>query len=710
MPSLVIPESGLTLHSSQGSPSKAGSSPPDVFGLTLTDSVIEEMIRCVQNGKELQLSFGEQPSLSYGTKVQNLQTSDDPFTYDIFQSANTSDSDSSTADMSSQQRPDMKNGVINVRNKPNLSWIASITGKRYIPAAFAQAKSNAKPTTSTATAKTTKPASDTTSADAALSQLQGALASEKQKKLANTTQIINGNLAAPRRGGPAPKSLTNKSKFLSQKNRSLASDTTRSMPSSPALSGAGSPSLGPTSVPLSQQQAEKAKEARKPVIHLLAVEPLAEKTLQKRLPDVSENDLDNALRKVGDLNETTGKWELRKAFWKELDVWAYKYGSKEDRQRAIDNAVKQYDKMRLGVSEPEWDRLLTKAERGTGKCLSKLQAEIAKGSLAARKSNSQNTEGSGRDTPNGEEDQLEDKTLSKIKGESMARSASQPPATKSKKTSEKEAQAKRLFSKHPPKSANKPAPKSTAPAKKSGPVPKAGTKVLSAEYVEDSEDDSEAPVPSKESPTKEKTTKEKIVKEKPKAKPTKPAVMKRAREEDHDTSDSSIPLSKKVKKDVPVTAATHRVSDASQTSRTTNSSYSSFNYKNKSNSPQKSSPLASSPPTNASDIENSSNDRTSSSASPAPRFSTKNTRSPIHKRHQKSSSVTSSSSNGSRLKPKAIELAAKYRLYYPRYVELFEEVVAEGDKRTKSKERDLLDMHSRLEKMRKDIAIYMADE
>lgn len=86
--------------------------------------------------------------------------------------------------MSSQLRPDIKKGVIKVQNKPNLSWVASLTGKRYIPAAFAQTKSTTKPTTSTT--KTTKPASDTSGADAALSQLQGALASEKQKKLANT--------------------------------------------------------------------------------------------------------------------------------------------------------------------------------------------------------------------------------------------------------------------------------------------------------------------------------------------------------------------------------------------------------------------------------------------------------------------------------------------------------------------------------------------
>ncbi|KAL2063313.1 hypothetical protein VTL71DRAFT_5118 [Oculimacula yallundae] len=697
MPSLNIPESGLSVQGSHGSASKAGSSPQNALGLSLSSEMIEDMIKCVQNGKGLQLSLGEHPSISYGSKVQQLQTSDDTFTYDIFQSTSTTNSE-----MSSQVKSSTAKGTTHAP-KVNHAFFASLTGKKFMPAAFARANANAK--AQRTTIATTTPASTssaTAGTDHALAQLQGALASEKQKKLANTTQIINGNLAAPRRGGPPPKTLTNKNKFLSNKNRSLASDTTRSMPTSPALSGVGSPSLGPTSVPLSQQQAEKDKEARKPVIHLLAVEPLTEQTIQKRLPDVAEQDLDNALRKVGDLNDSTGKWELRKGYWKELDVWAYRYSSQEDRQRAIDNAVKQYDKMRLGVSEPQWDRLLIKAERGTGKSLSKLQAEIAKG--VARKNNSQNTDGSGRDTPNGDEDLLDDKNLSKVKGDTTARSSSQPPNTKPKKASEKEAQAKRLFSKNPPKSANKPAPapKATpAPAKKAAPAPKAGTKVLSAEYVEDSDEDSERP-PERPVQAKEKP--------KPKPKPQAKPVMKRAREEDHDTSDSSIPLSKKIRKDVPAPPPTnHRISDASQTSRaTTTSSYSSFNSaKNKSNSPQKSSPLASSPPTNASDIEHS--DRTSSSASPAPRFSTKNTRSPIHKGHQKSSSVTSSSSGQSRIDPKIIELSTKYRLFYPKYIQTYDEVSSQGDKRSKDKERALLDMHSRLVRMRKEIMSYMAE-
>lgn len=502
-----------------------------------------------------------------------------------------------------------------------------------------------------------------------------------------------------RKGGSAQKA-TNKSKFLSQ-NRALASGAGRSMPTSPALNSALSPARGPASVPLSQQNAERSKEARKPVIHLLAVEPLTEASLRAKLPDLAATELDNALRKVGDLNETTRKWELRKGYWKELDVWTFQYAG-DERQRAIDNAVKQFDKMRLGASEPEWERLLVRAERGTGKCLSKLQADIAARTLAR---SSKPGDASGRDTPsNGDED---------LKGDGARSSSQQPPSARPKKPSEKEAQVKRLFSTKPGKAASKPAPraekagpkaasrppaKSAAPRtssliKKAAPA-RAGTKVLSAEYVEDSDEDDPSRPPPRAPTTRLAPT-------------PKPAI-KRSREgDDHEPSDRKRP-----RKDVPpVVPGPPRVSDASQASRTTTSSHSAFPAaaKHKGNSPPKSSPLASSPPTNASDME-SLGDRTSSSASPGLHLATKNSRSPIYKRHTKSSSVTSSSSSGSaRVKPEAITLAAKYKLFYPRYVELFEEVLAEGDNRTDSKERDLLDMHERLEDMRRRIIAMVHD-
>lgn len=678
MPALRIPDSGLLLGSFSATTSKSGAEVPEVIGLALTDNAIEEMIKCVQNGKAIQLSLGEHPILSYGTKHHTLSTFSDPFTHELFRTTN---SDNSSFDISS-------NSNIQPRAKTQFN---SRIGQSVLGMKGLNMKPWQKPVVPASTKS--KKDNNTASTDAALAALQNSLASEQAKKTENTTKIIDKALPVPgRRGGPPVKS-TSKAKFLSQNNRSLGADASRSMPSSPALTGVGSPALGPTSVPLSQQQAEYAKAARKPVIHLLAVEPLTEKDIHNKVSDVSKNDLNQALRKVGDLNESTGKWELRRSFYKELDIHSFNYESSEDRQQAIDNAVKVYDKMRLSASDPEWDRLLIRSERGTGKCLSKLQAQIAQGPVSkGPKINVEKTDGSGRDTPSGkEEDWLSDKNLAKVKGgEGMARSSSQGPTAKAKKPSDKEALTKRLLSKNPSKAAAKSSAKSTpraAPAKKQAPAKAATTssKVLSSEFVQDSDDDDDHPPPPK-----------------PPAK-----VTKRPRdEEEHETSDSSVPLSKKARKEAPVT--THRVSDASQASRTTTSShYSSTSSKTKNNSPQKSSPLASSPPTNASEFDNSSGDgRTSSSASPV-HTSTNVTRSPIQKRHQKSSSVTSSSSSGSTryLKPEVTDLARRFKMYYPKYEALHKEIelMVQGGRRDKKKEQDLFDMHARLEGMKKEI-------
>ena len=464
----------------------------------------------------------------------------------------------------------------------------------------------------------------------------------------------------------------------------------RSMPTSPALSGIGSPSLGPTSVPLSQKQAEKAKATRKPVIHLLAVGPMKESALIAKIEDESRNDIKQALQKVGDLNETTGKWELRKNYYKELDVWTFDYDSQDERQQAIDNAIRIYDKMRLAISDPEWDRLLPKKERGTGKVLSKLQKDIAEGLGRGPKINVQKAEDSGRDTPLLKDDEtMVDKNVSKLKVESTPRVVSQPPAAKPKKASEKEAQAKRLLSSKPTKAAT---PK--APVKKEKPAAAKPTgKVLSSQYVNSSDDEDDflatPTTASKPAP--------------------KPQPLKRSRE-DEETSDSSIPLSKKVRKDFKPEPKDCN-SDSQSSRATTSSTYSSSHsnsqshsqQRTKGTSPQKSSPLASSPPTNASEFESSSTN-SSGRASPVQHPARKPSRSPIHKRHQKSSSVTSSSSNSSQrsLKPAVVDLARKYRSFYPMYQALHNEVANLG-RRDREMETRLLDMHERLSSMKAEI-------
>lgn len=482
----------------------------------------------------------------------------------------------------------------------------------------------------------------------------------------NRTKLIkNGPL--PGRKGAAAK-MASKTKMLSQANRSI--------PVSPALSGVGSPSLGPTSVPLSEQTANQAKESRKPIIHLLASADMTERQLRDLLPDAEDGDFKYQLNKVAD-KSSGDKYVLAKRYFRELDVWTYDYPSQDDRQRAIDNAVKRYDNLRIGVSEPEWDRLLPKSERGTGKSLSKLQGLIAQG-LA--KLGPKLDDGSGRDTSPGEDDDLGTK---KKKTDGL---------TKPKKLTENQAQVKRLLSNKPSKAASKASPRPAAPpaAKKEKPVAKASnTKPLSSEFVGDSDEDEVA-----------------VVTRKPATKPESAMARKRRRAEELDTSDSSIPLSKKVKKDAPVT--NHRVSDASQTSRTTTTSLQSSNtIKTKDTSPQKSSPLASSPPTNASEFDRTSGHRTtsSSSASPAPHTIPKTSRSPIHKRHHKSSSVTSStSSNGSTrtLKPEVMDLAKKYRVWYPSYSKLHREL-ANLKYRDSQKEDELLQMHGKLAAMKRQI-------
>ena len=450
----------------------------------------------------------------------------------------------------------------------------------------------------------------------------------------------------------------------STKSRLMAHSQPRSMPASPALSGVGSPTLDPTSVPLSQQIAQQAKANRKPVVHLLAIEDMTENDLQEIIGDVAANDINQALQKVAE--RKGDKWSLMPKFYRELDVWNFDYESNDDRQRAIDNAVRIYDRLRLSRPEPEWAKLLPKHERGSGKHLSRVQAAIAaseSGHIKTPKIHVQKAEDSGRDTPLGDSE--------------GPRASSQPPVAKPKKVSEKEAQAKRLMSGKPTKVAT---PKTAAvKVQKPKEKPKAekpSTKFLSSEYVHSDSGEDEvvttAPAPVKKAPPKQH--------------------LKRTRD-DVDTSDSSTPLSKKVRKEVSSQSSSQRTSSGQ-------SSQSTYQFtKTKGTSPQKSSPLASSPPTNASEVETSSHRTSSSSSSPR-----KISHSPIHKRQKSSSvasSVTSTSSQRS-LRPEVVDKARKYRLYYPKYEALHREVAA-LNKRDIDLEGRLIDMHERLSVMKREI-------
>jgi RNA polymerase II elongation factor ELL len=63
--------------------------------------------------------------------------------------------------------------------------------------------------------------------------------------------------------------------------------------------------------------------------------------------------------------------------YKELDVWNFNYKNQEDRQAAIDNAIRAYDRMRLSKDDELWQKLLPEEERGQGKVLSRLNLNKA---------------------------------------------------------------------------------------------------------------------------------------------------------------------------------------------------------------------------------------------------------------------------------------------------------------------------------------------
>ncbi|CCF47628.1 hypothetical protein CH063_15943, partial [Colletotrichum higginsianum] len=58
MPSLKVPETGLILESSAASGNPV---PPQAFTINLSDNVLEDMIKCVQSGEDLQLALGSSP-------------------------------------------------------------------------------------------------------------------------------------------------------------------------------------------------------------------------------------------------------------------------------------------------------------------------------------------------------------------------------------------------------------------------------------------------------------------------------------------------------------------------------------------------------------------------------------------------------------------------------------------------------------------------
>jgi len=419
--------------------------------------------------------------------------------------------------------------------------------------------------------------------------------------------------------------------------------TSRSQPNSPGFGALASPSILST---VNSAQ-DRVKQQRTPIIHELAVQELSFDQLVAKLGDIDEEDLSSLLKKVADFDDGLQKWALKKLYWKELDVFQYDYETDEDRQKAIDNAIKVYDRTRIGSTDPLWQKLLPEAERNKGICLSKLQAKVAAiaNDAAARRQRTATPGISGADS---EKDDSVNSGANKGKGsgEAMSRSSSQSQTEKKKAPVSKKPAP--VAAKAAPKTVSKTAPKASATKlatnAKAAPT-KPGRVPLSKEFVTSSDDDDEAPLskakgaatqvstsamkpaartvekpklPERKEPlapkaksapaarpimTKRRDEERDTTRAQAPARPTKaPAKRQREEEEENDSSASSTaPLSKRLKPAAKTQPAVKQraSSEATQANRANGSALA----KSKNTSPVKSSPLAVSPPTNASEIE-----------------------------------------------------------------------------------------------------------
>lgn len=401
------------------------------------------------------------------------------------------------------------------------------------------------------------------------------------------------------------------------------------MPTSPAITASGSASKTakpPTSQPpVNDPKTLKLQALRTPLIHLLAVRPVSEKFLAHNIGCTQQECLD-VLQKIGrSYTLDPSKWDLSDKGFKELDIWKFSYPTLEDRQFAVNRAVKAFDRLRLARDDDLWQMLLPPNERGQGKVISKLQLNTGPTQhVAPPRINVQPTGDAKRERNEPGEGSDGNDRLGPTDAEPRARSKSQD-AVKKTKISQKDALSKRLLSTNPKAQAVK--------AKDAQPNSKKGTKrvtanansnVKSAEFVHESdeekrmEDVSNAPKKADETPSSSSNGKKASKPSKPSANgvPSIPAKTKTPVGKDSKihknpntppaaaAAAAKKPTAKKptatnsAAASLPSMGTKKRISEASRTMTK------SFARQQTSTSPFKPSPLGSSPPTNASDLEN----------------------------------------------------------------------------------------------------------
>ncbi|KAL9117074.1 MAG: hypothetical protein Q9187_006393 [Circinaria calcarea] len=619
MPTLNVPPAGLALEgapSTDNSPSKSEVKPAQVLQLNLDSGLLEALLKEARaGGRGVQLTLGKSPVciLVVGTEpIANVVTH-----AQALQFGNKSHKMVATT-------PQIL--------RTDLYRVAEVSKDKH-------AERLALVGTFSHNIETRKRENVTAKADPAILQLQNSLAEAKRLRESNTTIFVKDNSKLPpAKGGKRPPAKISPPTLLKGHHRAGLFDArnaalTRSMPTSPSL-GATSSSLQKANNGLTAKstpkddKTEKLKALKVAILHVLASRSVSQKFLASAVNCTAE-ECKPILEKYGrEARLDPSKYDLSDRGFKELDIWKFPYKNESDREAAVERAVSAFDRQRISREEYIWQMLLPKEKRGKGIILSKLQLHNGPMQrVSTPRINVENADGAGKnETSTGSDSDKRPGRLAPRDTEST-RASSQDPIKK-KRVSEKEAQSKRLLSKKPKKPVVSSKPKESKPAAKKetkkDPAVSA-PKVKSSEFVRDSDEEVDmedsitlgVPHPKTKATTNSKRAES--------AESTKVATKAATKTAKKATATSTAPVKPKAaaataaapKKSTSTVSVTAEKKQTPPTSSNSASSQKSINgnqtapapmrrtvsHTRNTSSPIKPSPLGSSPPTNASDLE-----------------------------------------------------------------------------------------------------------
>jgi RNA polymerase II elongation factor ELL len=550
-----IPTTGLSLHlgDQSGDPSVK---PNQIMRLNLVQSTLDDLIQSLRKDQPARVRLGKHPSLHYGGKSQSFHAYPETHRSEIYHSS----------------------------DKENLYFTGVLSHSLEVE----------------------KAKTDTAATDQALAELEEKLNAHERGKESKKTHIIShpDELRVFRNSGvgytgPTTKVEREKDRFLkTAANRSLTASPTLGAPKSPSL--APSFAMTPTSAPVSQSKDRERLEALKvPFIHLLAVRAVSAKFLARQTRSTIE-DCTALGEKFGVLNRINPeKYDLKDKVYKDLDVFGFNY-TPEDRKEAIENSISAFDRMRISRSDKLWQTLLPKAERGKGKCLSRLNLHTGPPQKPVAPPAKTNGDDSSKDDT--------DRTTKGPATANRTTSGKGPAKDTTKRSTKTKTTNSTLTGRVTKKTGGK------APVK-------IDSKIKSAEFIHSSDEDDDndtdmadaappAPAPAPAPAPKQHPKEHKRVPSNPKIQPPKKLPVK-----PRTTDTASSASAPKVKSDVskPKLEPTKPAAKVSASKRPPS---------RPSTSPQKPSPLGSSPPANASDAasrkRSDSNNQSSGSSSSSP--------------------------------------------------------------------------------------------